>query len=174
MHLYSGVVVPILQCIIAMKECKFFSNWFRCQWGSVVCLKALWSCKPLVRFYFFGWRLLLERLPTHTNLARWGIINGIYKVYPIWFATNECVVHLFIECPTTRQVWIVISDWLGLDVVAYQVSLVSHFYSFCNLVGLKLIWIVVCWVIWQTRNDILFQGGILIVRNIVGKVKFHI
>lgn len=92
--------------------------------GRLLYLKSFYSFKAPSKILFFSWHMLIERLPTRNDLA----IHNL--VCLLCFSANECVFHLFFDCPTTRKVWSLISNWLGLEVVADQVSLVVNFSSF--------------------------------------------
>ena len=58
-------------------------------------------------------------------------------------------------------------------------NILSHFESFIGLrsskrvgLGLLLVWLVVVWTVWNSRNDVIFAEGTLTVESIVDRVKF--
>jgi hypothetical protein len=78
---------------------------------------------------------------------------------------------LFVSCPFTRQVWILLEGilktkltWEGLTVDDCLSSFVGKHQSFITLPA------TVCWYIWLERNNLLFNNGSTIPQVVATKV----
>lgn len=87
--------------------------------------------------------------------------------------------HLLVGCPMITEVWNVCYGWINLSVVPSR-SIGDHFRQH-NLVGanrirqirLKFFWCAVVWMIWKTRNDIIFNNYEFHLQNLLQGVLFH-
>lgn len=43
-------------------------------------LACVWKSKVHRKFFIFGWRLVVNKLPTRMKLAKWGIIEGVHNM----------------------------------------------------------------------------------------------
>jgi hypothetical protein len=81
-------------------------------------LKILWRNDVPSKVLFFGWRLLLERLPTRGALSHRGILNNPNDLHCIFCLQNvEDCDHLFFNCPFSKSVWDLVYHWIGRSVV---------------------------------------------------------
>ena len=90
---------------------------------------------------------------------------------------SESSVHLFISCMSFFPVWYQVLQWLGWEFVM-PLGLAQQFQVFTGLgggrkvrLGLLLVWHVVIWTIWASRNDLIFAGGLLREEPVVDRVK---
>lgn len=78
-------------------------------------MELTWLTKTPLKIKIFGWRMLLVRLLTHSNLAIRGVLTNIHeKVYVFCFNNDEVNNHVFISFPRIKLVWKKIVKWVGL------------------------------------------------------------
>jgi hypothetical protein len=67
--------------------------------SKVIALKRMWKNNVPSKISIFGWRLLLEKLPSREALFRKGIIaNIIERCCVLCFNMEESLDHLFLNC----------------------------------------------------------------------------
>jgi hypothetical protein len=67
--------------------------------GIVISLKKLWKNNVPSKISIFGWRLLLEKLPTRGSLFEKGILtNSNDRPCVFCFHNEESIAHVFIHC----------------------------------------------------------------------------
>ena len=73
--------------------------------------------------------------------------------------------------------WYQVSRWLGLEFVIPR-GFAQLFLSFTGLgrgkrfrIGLLLVWHVVIWTVWTSRNDLIFSSGTHIKGPVVDRAK---
>jgi len=126
----------------------------------------------------FSWKLLLDRLPTRSNLVRRGVPLPERDLGCVSCAVpSESAVHLFIVCPAVLPVWYQVSSWLGLEFVIL-IGLAQLFQAFTSIgrgkrvrLGLFLVWHAVIWTIWTSRNNLIFSSGTPSEEPVVDRVK---
>ncbi|CAJ2645290.1 unnamed protein product [Trifolium pratense] len=132
---------------------------------SLVAIRKLWKNDLPSKVGVFGWRLLLEKLPTRVALAHRGIIlsGGDLKCV-LCSSMLEDLSHLFFNCIHVSNIWKKIYAWLGLPYNNQGIGHI-HFMQFGAAVkaqkGMKfrhLIWLATTWCIWRMRNNIIFRG----------------
>jgi len=109
-----------------------------------------------------AWRIVKVKMPTRVNLQRRGIIIPSL-LCPLCNEVEESITHLFGESMIAFQVWSMISNWVGLNIV-YHKDLKQHMLHFTllqfnvkrNRVW-KRVWIAVLWSIWNHRNAEVFK-----------------
>ena len=113
----------------------------------------------------FAWRLLLDRLPTKTNLIHRRVLSSDMSLCVAGCGQPETAQHLFSMCDTFGSLWHMMRDWIGCcGVDADNIS--DHFLQFTYLTGgansrrsfLQLIWLLCAWVVWNERNNCLFNN----------------
>jgi len=139
---------------------------------------AVWKSWAPSKVIVFSWQLLLDRIPSRSNLIRRGVhlpIDGRGCVF--CDGSSESSVHLFLSCPSFFPVWYQVSRWLGWEFVM-PLGLALQFQAFTRLgggrrvrLGLLLVWHAVIWTIWASRNDLIFAGGALREEPVVDRVK---
>jgi hypothetical protein len=79
-------------------------------------VQSLWENDIPSKVGVFGWRLLLEKLPTRAALASRSILTNLHlHDLPCVFCFNEVedCPHLFFKCQFMKQVWSRIFRWMG-------------------------------------------------------------
>ena len=65
--------------------------------------RILWRLKLRTRLQLFCWRLLLGKLPTKGQLAKWD--SSIDPTCPLCYLAEESAGHLFASCSFAHLVW---------------------------------------------------------------------
>jgi hypothetical protein len=69
-------------------------------------LKMLWKTNVPSKVSIFGWRLLLEKLPTKDALFHKGVLTvNQERCCAFCSDSTETIDHLFINCRVTMDVW---------------------------------------------------------------------
>jgi hypothetical protein len=131
-----------------------------------------------MKVIIFSWQLLLQRLPTRSNLSLRGVFRSPSQALCIRCQLDlETEAHLFTSCSFAVEVWVAIYAWIGLStVVLGNVSLSFETFGFpfkCKKrrKGLNLIWQTVTWSLWLARNKHIFYGKSLKVYEVVEAIK---
>ncbi|XP_058755187.1 uncharacterized protein LOC131628372 isoform X2 [Vicia villosa] len=138
----------------------------------------VWKLNIPFRIKVFGCRCFWNRLVTKDNLIRRGvsIVSNSFCVHCC--TEDESLIHLFFKCFVAKQVWGVIANWCEMKIL-------NNDYGWKNLLfwcGLfkgekvkkwneSIMWMAVCWGLWRSRNEILFEEGILCVLDLVWNIK---
>ncbi|CAJ2652624.1 unnamed protein product [Trifolium pratense] len=81
-------------------------------------IQMMWNNNVPSKVSVFGWRLLLEKLPTRDALASKGIITNPHEFTCVFcFRFVENCPHLFFSCNFTRMVWNAIFKWMGVTLL---------------------------------------------------------
>lgn len=114
----------------------------------------LWSSSNLGKHKFFFWLLLRDRLSTRNLLRRKNVQLDDYSCVLCNTGHEETSFHLFFECPFSRACWntIPINCNLNLPHLDMVIEARTNFGS--NI--FREIHIAACWVIWITRNEVIF------------------
>jgi hypothetical protein len=141
-------------------------------------LDMIWKNPSPSKVLAFSWRLLRNRLPTKDNLVQRGInANGGDNNCVHCQGREEGASHLFLNCDFAWRVWNDIFRWLGLVFV--MPANVAMFYE-CFLgaagskkrrIGFSLIWHATVWMLWKSRNKIIFSNGVKDPEELVDLVK---
>jgi hypothetical protein len=124
--------------------------------------------------------ILAWRLPTKTNLLRRGIIQSTAMYCVSGCGSDETALHLFIHCNIFGALWQHIRRWLGIyGADPYNVH--DHFLQFTNALGtsrsrrsfMQLIWLLGVWILWNERNNRLFNNVQKSTFDLLEKVKLH-
>ncbi|XP_024636569.1 uncharacterized protein [Medicago truncatula] len=117
-------------------------------------VSRVWKSWAPSKVIVFSWQLLLDMIPSRSNLIRWGISlpeGGVGCVF--CDVLSESSAHLFLSCPSFFTVWYQVSRWLGWDFVM-PLGLAQQFQVFTGLgggkrvrLGLLLVWHIVIWTI---------------------------
>ena len=83
--------------------------------------QQLWQTKAFPNVLTTTWRVLLDRLPTRTNLIR----RGVELMSPncvMCQASEESFHHLFLDCSIAQRVWFLCLRWINvLNQVVFNV-----------------------------------------------------
>jgi hypothetical protein len=142
-------------------------------------LQELWKNDVPAKVNIFGWRLLLDKIPTRASLHHRGILtNPLEMPCSFCFHQTEDSSHLFFHCPFATNVWEAIFNWIGQHINPLQVGW-NHFQAFGALVKCKngnrvrhLIWLATTWCIWKLRNQIVFKGAAPNIPQLVDEIKY--
>lgn len=140
--------------------------------------KLVWLCDIPSKISFFVWRLLQNRLPTKELLWQKGILVVPNDTTCVLCKREvESVVHLFFNCAFSYNVWMAVNFWTGA-VGPLQNDGVNHFLQFAGWVRGKrnrkwrhVIWMAAVWVLWITRNNIIFKDGTANLIDVVADIK---
>jgi hypothetical protein len=140
--------------------------------------RNIWRSPAPSKVIAFSWKLLRNRIPTKINLA----LRGIQVVG----GSNECIHchgrdeddrHLFIFCDFAALVWKAIFRWIEVIIVLPP----NLFLLFDCLLGAapnkkirygcSVIWHATVWMLWRSRNEILFANGEIDVEKVVENIK---
>ncbi|KAK2414643.1 hypothetical protein QL285_037213 [Trifolium repens] len=81
-------------------------------------LELMWKNNVPSKISIFGWRLLLEKLPTRDALFNKGIITSNIEKRCVFCSTHEeSISHVFIHCSFSSTVWRKVLSWLGLGLI---------------------------------------------------------
>jgi hypothetical protein len=76
-------------------------------------LKKLWKNDLPSKVLVFGWRLLLQRLPTRGALHHRGILNNPHDLSCVFRSHHiEDCEHLFFDCSFTKGAWNLVFQWI--------------------------------------------------------------
>lgn len=124
--------------------------------------KCLWKISAPSNAIALGWRVLLDKIASKTNLFKRNVLVG-EVLCSLCSSAAESTFHLFFSCACSSQVWSLVLKWLGFKFV-FPGSSLDHFNQFVgamccsNKTGLALIWLAVIFQIWNGRNGAIFRG----------------
>jgi hypothetical protein len=112
------------------------------------------------------------------NLAHRGVhLDGGILECVHCHGSNEAESHLFLFCDFATGVWKAVFRWLGL-IMVIPPSLSGLFDCFVAAAVSKkgravfsLIWHATVWVIWRSRNRIIFSNGAVDLSEVVDDIK---
>jgi len=128
------------------------------------CFREVWNLKVPASAKVFRWRVLLDRLPSRTNLESRGV-HVSCNLCPLCNKEVETIQHLLINCEVAQRLWIKCDRWVRVMMVRNN-DIVNHF---CNFYLFRLTnkqncvwkgkWVTLAKAIWTHRNRIIFEGG---------------
>jgi hypothetical protein len=141
-------------------------------------VQQLWLNDIPSKVNVFGWRLLLQRLPTKDALNHRGIlIDPIDLPCTFCFTTKEDCNHLFFHCSFCSYIWRRVFNWLGHNPLN-GIDGWEHFLRFGNMVKASkgkrvkhVIWLGTTWCIWKHRNEVLFKGVVPNASSLLGSIQ---
>jgi hypothetical protein len=140
----------------------------------------VWHKQVPLKVSIVAWRLLKDRLPTKINLRRRGIAQVLDNQCVSGCGQAESTSHLFLHCPVFGSLWQHIRSWIGVSGVDAE-NIRDHFHQFIHYSGhsrarrsfLQLLWLLCIWLVWNERNNRLFNNTESSIEKLVDKVKFH-
>lgn len=138
----------------------------------------LWAIKAPSKVVAFSWRVLLNRIATKVNLEARNILPDEGSLLCVACGrSNESVLHLFLHCELATNVWLELMRWLGGGFIIPP-NLFIHWECWNDAganknirKGRGLIWLATIWVLWNARNDKIFNGVNYGVDSILDTVK---
>jgi hypothetical protein len=147
--------------------------------NKLTAINKLWRIDVPSKVLVFGWRFLLDKLPTRSALNHRGILLNTIDLSCAFCSLNiEDSGHLFFSCNFSRGIWALISNWIGKGIPV-GVDGCYNFLIFGDLVGLKkgggrvsrLIWMATTWCLWRHRNNVIFKGATPDSTSLVNEIK---
>jgi hypothetical protein len=140
-------------------------------------LELMWKNNVPSKISIFGWRLLLEKLPTRDALFNKGIITTNIEKRCVFCSTHdESISHVFIHCSFSSTVWRKVLSWMGLNLINSN-SIQEHFLLFGDLIKSKankkhrhIIWLATTWCIWRLRNNLVFREDRATIFSVVNQI----
>lgn len=126
-----------------------------------------------IKINIFGWRALLDRLPTRSALAKRNIQFRSSQC-PRCEESEESLGHLFTGCRDTLLIWMEIEKWCKISpIVAFDVADLIFLHNFVDgsvkkKIMIQVVILATCWVIWNARNNLIFNN-----RKTTTKVMFR-
>ncbi|GKV37224.1 hypothetical protein SLEP1_g45281 [Rubroshorea leprosula] len=126
--------------------------------------KRIWNPNFPSKVSAFNWQLLLNKIPTKSNLITRGILkdSGEGKCI-LCNEEDEDFTHLFLNYKTTRWVWQECAKWWGIEILLEK-DCWKSFQLFGKgskdprlREGWDCIWSNVIWAVWLVRNQRIFQ-----------------
>jgi hypothetical protein len=140
----------------------------------------VWHKQVPLKVSIFGWRLLRDRLPTRTNLVRRGMLSAELAGCVAGCGHDESASHLFLLCDSFGPLWGQIWSWIGVSSVE-SIDICDPFLQFIHCTGqsrkrrsfLQLLWLLCVWVVWNERNNKIFNNIQTTIDQLLEKIKFH-
>jgi len=140
----------------------------------------IWHTQVPLKVSILAWRLFRNMLPTKNNLLNCGIILVADTYCSTGCDQLESAQHLFLHCDIFAKIWLQVRFWIGVSGVDHY-SLRTHFVQFTNCLGasrarrsfLQLLWLLSVWLVWNERNNRLFNNSHTPNVEFIEKVKFH-
>jgi hypothetical protein len=138
----------------------------------------IWKSPAPSKLIAFSWQLIHNRIPTKDNLARRGILGGVTHGNCVMCSGMlETANHLFLHCDYAFSIWLEVFRWLGVTVVM-PTDLSMLFEYFIGLArskksrkGFMLVWHTTLWLIWRSRNDVIFNNKLKSATDCVEDIK---
>nr|GEY50260.1 RNA-directed DNA polymerase, eukaryota [Tanacetum cinerariifolium] len=122
-----------------------------------------WVKSIPIKINIFAWKVSLDRLPTHSNLVRRGVLVSSMSC-PIGCAAQEDLGHLLFRCDMASSVSRLVCRWWNLvwiPLYSYQ-AWFSWFKSIrmpSHSKGVsECVFYITWWSIWNFRNHLLFAS----------------
>lgn len=119
--------------------------------------KWLWPSSNLGNHKLFFWLLLRDGLNTRNILRRKNMHLDDYNCVLCNLGCEETCFHLFFECPFSRDCWATMPIVWNLNLSPLDMILQAR-EEFHNVIFREIV-IMACWIIWTTRNSIIFYNG---------------
>ncbi|XP_050278159.1 uncharacterized protein LOC126719671 [Quercus robur] len=123
----------------------------------------LWKVKTPLKINTFVWKLLLDSLPTFSNLRSRGILAD--SNCPFCNEHEETSTHLFLLCSFSRACWhgttlaIHSSDFNNLSVQQWLTGVITkHNNKDPNVMNYLQALFTTLWSIWNHRNKVVHEG----------------
>jgi hypothetical protein len=138
----------------------------------------IWKSGAPSKVTAFSWKLLLNRIPTKSNLSVRQVLAPDTSLDCVMcLGELESANHMFLHCQFAMKVWENVMRWLGfhfmippnLFILWENWDGVSGVKKMCN--GFRMIWHAVVWSLWRARNDRIFNNKIGEVDALVEDIK---
>lgn len=119
---------------------------------------SLWKLKAPPRTRLLMWNILANKIPTASYLKKRAFSGPSRCV--LCLQDEELTHHLFLSCPTTRNIWSQViqtlnlnMNWQGEDIIAAW----EHWWSTSAAERPRNLPLLISWHIWIKRNSIIFE-----------------
>lgn len=134
----------------------------------------IWRSPAPSKVVAFSWSLLLDRIPTRSNLVIRNVLDRNSNLNCVLCDLGEETSnHLFLHCNVVDKVWQKVLRWLEFHQI-YFVHLVCWSDDAKQRKirkGAWLIWHAALWVIWRARNEKVHHNRVRTVDEIVEEIK---
>jgi hypothetical protein len=139
----------------------------------------MWRSPAPSKVIAFGWRALLNRIPTRDNLAlRNALPQEVSSLCVLCNLKDESVNHILLHCDVASLVWYRVMKWFD-SCFLIPPNLFIHWECWSedgnanNKVtkGLWLVWHTTIWILWAKRNDVIFKGLNCVVEDVFEEIK---
>ncbi|KAJ8750712.1 hypothetical protein K2173_015893 [Erythroxylum novogranatense] len=132
------------------------------------CWNRVWRCKIPYFLLNFLWRAGVNILPSRERLFTKHV--PVVNVCPLCQRSSETVLHILVQCPYAREVWLLSPlGWFNPQVSSF-LSWLDAFTSLFNKWDMAF-GIYVCWNIWQSRNRRVWQQKFTSPAHCLGQFK---
>jgi len=126
------------------------------QWQASLLFEWMWSCGNLGKHKFFFWLLLMDRLNTRNILRRKNRQLDDYNCVLCNTNSEETNFHLFFDCPFSIACWNSIN--ISWDTNLDPLDMVCQARNTFGSTAFRELVITAYWVIWTTRNGVIFYA----------------
>ncbi|XP_058742476.1 uncharacterized protein LOC131614964 [Vicia villosa] len=144
-------------------------------------ISTIWKAKIPSKVKIFGWRFMLNSLPSKVELFRRCVIRDASSLLcPVCSEYDEDLNHLFFTCVGATRVWELVFLWLNGDHLSFgpfdlELPLVDQVCArLSTLVHPSFsmfFWLLVSWCIWWSRNNLVFNNKSWVVGDILISIK---
>jgi hypothetical protein len=137
----------------------------------------IWKSGVPSKVCALAWQVLLDRAPTRDNLRRRGVVSMEGALCPLCNEEVETACHLFLHCRKTAMIWYDLYRWLGVvSVLSPSVPMSYAVMVGCGSnkkrrKGFSIIWLASLWVLWNARNDVVFNNALFDGPKVVDSIK---
>lgn len=157
METRGGGVFSVKSCYCLLEKMRVIEKEVSREKQRVI--NYLWKSSAPSKVLAFSWMVLLDCIPTQTNLEKRRVLDVNASKYCILCSCHEeSSSHLFLHCEWTSKVWLKVFNWLQLHFIT-PFNLYVHMDCLSNEVtskklrkGYWLIWYATIWVLWKERN----------------------
>lgn len=120
--------------------------------------KQLGSWNIAQKIKLFTWLTIENKIHTWDNLQRKGWVGP--SMCQLCISDEKTVMHLFIKCPFTWQIWEIITYEQNINT-AWEGTAITACYDYWlkRERNLKNLPSLVCWFVWLERNKKFFENG---------------
>lgn len=104
------------------------------------------------------WNILENKIPTGTYLKKRAFLGPTWCV--LCLQEEETTQHLFLSCPTTRNIWTQVLQTLNLNMSWQGIDIITAWDSWWGTTTMKNtrnLPLLVSWHIWLNRNIKIFE-----------------
>jgi hypothetical protein len=119
-----------------------------------VFVPSIWDIKIPPRVQYFLWLLSKNKVLTRDNLSK---RRKVEDPTCLFCEEKESVYHLFFECAVAKQLWTVLSNIFGIQLISSFEDVGKFWLSNKHNGILNLFTSAAVWCLWKLRNDLCFQ-----------------